>query len=188
MCWLQHDVQAHIGELFSIHVHITIIIGDLAAGKVSSLIDAMRCAGLNAAVQRQDAGFTNGKSRSRCLLPLFLFLGQSAASCMLSPVPILPHPPPSFSSSSSSTATTSPWRPWLPKVIISSSSAPGITIITPCRGGSSQPTSSRTDSDGYAHDAASSSFAFRYRHCRPQVLRVRRPNSFERRWWYPREG
>lgn len=142
--------------------HITQIINDdLAAVKVSSLIDAMRCASVSAAEQRQDAGWTNGKSRNRCLLPLFLFLGQSAASCMLSPVPFLSHPPPSFSSSSSSTATTFSGRPQLPKVIISSSSAPGITIIAPCRGSSTQPLSSPTDSDGCARDSPSSPSTFR---------------------------
>jgi hypothetical protein len=133
--WLQHELQAHIGAVICAQVstHLTYS-PSCAAVRVQSLHNIMKCSSLSVAQQRQDAGWTSGRSRDRCLIPVFLFLGQSASSCILMPVPLHSH--------------LSSQKPLLPKIIISSSSTPGITIITPhCS--SIRISSSSTDSDGY---------------------------------------
>jgi hypothetical protein len=101
---------------------------------VASLLRVMGGAGRSAAQQRADAQWTTGTSRDRCLLPLFSFLGQSAASCTIAPVPL--HAAPAQEAAA-------------PQVIISSSSTPGITVVSARKGrGRSALLSAATDIDG----------------------------------------
>lgn len=110
-----------------------------SAAKVSSLMSEMSGVSSSLAQQRADASWISGKSPDRCLLPVFEFLGLSASSCTLAPVPL----------QTLNSPTKASYELLPPQIIISSSNTPGITIIAP-RMGSSRGVIplSTTDHDG----------------------------------------
>ncbi len=120
------------------------------AARVSCLLQVMKGADVKAAQQRADKEWRGGRSRDRCLLPLFLFLGQSSSTCTILPVPLPFSSSQSSSSSSSKVPSASNRQHPFPKIIISNGDSPGITVITPHLGGSgNQPLSTATDDQGY---------------------------------------
>ncbi len=107
---------------------------------MSFLLSVMRGVSLSPAQPREDASWISGRSPERCLMPLFSLIGQSASSCTLAPVPF----------QTAMLAPISARQPSNPKIIISSSNSPGITIVAPHKGQNRcRVQLSATDNDGY---------------------------------------